>query len=372
MKGKKKVLFVGSFVEKAKDGSVGGQMYACKSLINSSLSESVDWVLLDTTGNSVPPPPVYIRMFSAISRVIKFIFLMVLKRPDFTLIFSANVPSIYEKGLIAVISSMMRVKCIFAPRGGSLVFDIKNSAFAAKYVPFILSKCYYVICQGNYWEGFFKGIQVEESQTNYVVIPNWIDTDKYLYKIPQNVHNNVAEVPTILFMGWIQEDKGVFDLLQALESNLLVDYKLKIVFMGDGPGKNNLIQLVSQLSHTNHQYEFPGWLHGQEKSDYLYHADVFVLPSYAEGMPNSLMEAMASGVVSIATNVGAVSELIQNKETGILVEVNDVKAIAQGIAYVLDNPEQRNRMIKQARDLIISSHSISNAALKLAKIINKG
>lgn len=371
MQTKRKILFVGSFKEKAKDGSVGGQMYACKSLINSDLSNHVDWILFDITGNSVPPPPVYIRMFIAFSRVFKFIYLLVVEKPAFTLIFSANAPSIYEKGLMVLIAQFFGVKTILAPRGGLLVEDVKNIAFAKKFVPYVISKSDYVICQGFFWEVFFKEIQVRESLTNYVVIPNWVDISQYTFKDPKTVYENPSNLPTILFMGWIQEDKGVFDLFQALESEFLVERKLKIVFMGDGPGRNNLFQLTSQLLHRNHQYEYTGWLYGQEKTNYLNQADVFVLPSYAEGMPNSVMEAMACGIVSIATNVGAVSELIRNNETGILVEVNDVKAIARGIAYVLDNPEKRNLMIQNARDLIIGSHSISNAVNKFSEIIIK-
>ena len=53
MQTKRKILFVGSFKEKAKDGSVGGQMYACKSLINSDLSNHVDWILFDITGKPI-------------------------------------------------------------------------------------------------------------------------------------------------------------------------------------------------------------------------------------------------------------------------------------------------------------------------------
>ena len=56
---KKKVLFIGSFVDKANDGSVGGQMYACKSLIESNLTDQIEWILLDTTGKSVPPPSIF-------------------------------------------------------------------------------------------------------------------------------------------------------------------------------------------------------------------------------------------------------------------------------------------------------------------------
>ena len=114
-------------MEKAKDGSVGGQMYACKSLIGSRLAEEIEWVLLDTTGKSVPPPPMYDRVFSAVLRIFKFIYLLLSRNPSSVLVFSANGPSIYEKGCIIIIAKLLRKNTIFAPRGGGLINEISDS-----------------------------------------------------------------------------------------------------------------------------------------------------------------------------------------------------------------------------------------------------
>lgn len=201
---KKKVLFVGSFVEKAKDGSVGGQMYACKSLIASSLSEKVEWILLDTTGVSVPPPPLYIRLWFALFRILKFIWLLLYKRPDTTLIFSANGPSVYEKGSMVLIARLFGTKTLLALRGGPLVNEIKQSINLRRFLILVLSKSDYVICQGSFWKEFFEkliGFQNEK----FLVIPNWMDLNNYIYH-PTKSYNGCI---TLLFMGWLQEDKGV-------------------------------------------------------------------------------------------------------------------------------------------------------------------
>lgn len=368
-----KILFVGSFKQTAKDGSVGGQMYACKSLLDSSLSDYVDWILLDTTGESVPPPPVFIRSFFAFKRLIKFIFLIIFKKPDYALIFSANGPSIYEKGVMLIFANFFNVKTILAPRGGPLVNDVAKSKFAKKFVKLIISKSDIVICQGAFWRSFFSNLIGNPDEQKFLVLPNWIDLNKYsdnnLYRWGDSKTLNKPNI-TILYMGWIQEDKGVFDIFEAIQSPELSYINIKMIFLGDGPGKNELKKKMSLLNSTNFSVEFPGWVHGDKKNDYLANADIFILASYSEGMPNSLMEAMASGIPTIATNVGAVSELIRNEETGILINVNSPNEIVNGIRFYIDNPNKRDEIISNARLLIEANHTVQNAARKLRMAIN--
>lgn len=367
---KKRVLFVGSFIEKAKDGSVGGQMYACKSLLNSSLSGEVDWILLDTTGESVPPPPVYIRMFYALWRVIKFIYLLIFRRPDCTLIFSANGPSIYEKGTMAFLSSLFSIKTIFAPRGGPLVNEVKKSKALKKFLIFSLTKSSYTICQGLFWKSFFQDMAFGQPANKFVVIPNWMDIDNYTFTSPQKkAHNVLIRKFTILFMGWIQEDKGVYDIFNAVSRFSFGNTKLKFVFLGDGPAK---LDLKEKFHSQYPEYEtlFPGWVHGDDKSRYLAEADIFILASYAEGMPNSLMEAMASGIACIASNVGAVPDLITNGETGIMVNVKDPDGINKAIQLLISDDVLRSKIVVNARHKIESNHSLESAVDKFKRLIN--
>ena len=362
---KRKVLFVGSFKDKAKDGSVGGQMYASKSLISSDLSQEIDWILLDTTGESVPPPPVYVRIFFAAKRTLTFLFLILLNRPDSVLIFSANSPSIYEKGFMAICASFLKIKVIIAPRGGPLNMEIERSKFLKKFVTYAFSRSTYIVCQGKYWKDFFSGLLPQEQSSKFVIIPNWIDIDHYDHS---NVQKSVRQGINVLYMGWIQEDKGVNDIFHAISIIGKIDREVNFYFLGDGPGRSDLQKQVDSGKYPFNIY-LPGWVHGEEKLSYLINSDIFILASHSEGLPNSLMEAMACEIASISTNVGSVADLIINDLTGILVKKKDVRNLALGLTTLILDDKLRNRLSKEGRSHIVQNHSIINAVNKFKQIL---
>lgn len=366
---KKKVLFVGSFLNKAKDGSVGGQMFACKSLVDSELSNEIEWILLDTTGNSVPPPPIYLRLFSAIKRVFKFINLLLFRSPSSVLIFSANGPSIYEKGLMIIIAKLLGKKTILAPRGGLLIDEIATSKFKRNYFKIVSSYCDFIICQGNFWKDYFNNLLVYDENNKLIVIPNWINFQDYQRFNEKKILANANEV-SILFMGWLQIEKGVNDLFDAIIKLNIIGYKINIYFLGDGSQREILQNRVSRENNKTYlNFYFPGWVHGDEKLKYLSKADIFVLPSYAEGMPNSLMEAMASSVASISSNVGAVVDLIEDEVNGILFTPKDVEALSLAIQKLIINKELRDVFALRAAEKIFINHSLESAVAKFNSIL---
>lgn len=362
---KRRVLFVGSFIEKAKDGSVGGQMYACRSIIASDLSNHIEWILLDTTGESVPPPPVYIRMFFAIKRIFIFIILIITKRPNSALIFSANGPSVFEKGMMIFIAHLFGVKSIFAPRGGPLVNEIKTNSLLKSFLIFTLKKSDFVICQGIFWKSFFTKLDKQSVQTKFVVIPNWIDSS--IYEI-NRIEKKRDSIIRVLYMGWIQEDKGVHDIFSAIKKLPSVNKEVEFIFLGDGPSRQFFIEMTNN-EKLPFLFSFPGWVHGEEKLTYLANADIFILASYSEGLPNSLMEAMLCGIPSIATNVGSVSDLIIDGETGILIEKQNVDQLASGINQLISDESLRTKFSIAGKKRILSNHSIQSATESFKKIL---
>lgn len=366
---KKKVLFVGSFLDKAKDGSVGGQMYACKSLISSRLSDEIEWILIDTTGKSVPPPPVYVRLFSAILRVFKFVFSLIFRIPNSVLIFSANGPSVYEKGTMIIIAKLLGRKTIFAPRGGPLINEIAASRVKRLFFRAVAKRSDYIICQGVFWKEYFKGLLGVQFEKKLVVIPNWIDYELYqqparslTYQDPQSIN--------ILFMGWMQIEKGVHDLFDALLRIKRTSKSINVYFLGDG-NQREVLQKRAEKENENADlhFFFPGWVHGAEKLAFLQLADIFVLPSYAEGMPNSLMEAMATGIASISTNVGAVPDLIENHVNGIMFNPRDINALTDSINQLVLNSELRDYFASKAKEKIYRDHSLDSAVASFKRIL---
>jgi glycosyltransferase involved in cell wall biosynthesis len=365
MKVKRRVLFVGAFKNKANDGAVGGQMYACKSLVTSELKDEIQWILLDTTGKSVPPPRLYLRMFFALERMLKFIFYCIYKRPHTVLIFSGNKPSIYEKGAMAILASFCGIGVILAPRGGPIAEEIQKSAFLRKFVGFVIRRSSYIVCQGIYWKLFFSSQFPVNPTEKFQVIPNWIDVDKYRRDISINQCSYELRV---LFMAWMHKDKGLFDILDAIElMSISHKKKIKFVFLGDGMHKNEAIERARSIG-DRYSFEFPGWVYDEEKINYIHRSDIFILPSYSEGLPNSLMEAMVCGVASIATKVGAIPDLITNNETGLLIDAGDSKALAHSLALLINDVELRQKLAKNGQERIIQNHSINSAVEKFKKI----
>jgi len=118
---KKKVLFVGSFKNSGGSGNVGGQMFACRSLIDSKLSEKVEWFLIDTTADSNIRISFTNRLFKASKRIVSAFFYLVFKKIDIALIFTSHGVSFLEKGLIAYLSKLFGAEVILAPRSGLMI-----------------------------------------------------------------------------------------------------------------------------------------------------------------------------------------------------------------------------------------------------------
>ena len=363
---KKRVVFVGSFIEKAKDGSVGGQMYACRSLVASELSNEIDWIFLDTTGDSVPPPPIYIRLVAAVIRIFKFGLICIFKRPDSALIFSANGPSIYEKGVMAIWASFLKINVIIAPRGGPLNKEIEQNELLKWFVRFVFKKANFIVCQGTYWKTFFASLLPNSDENKFVIISNWIDLELYSFNDEQakNKYNGL----TILFMGWMHTDKGVYDIFDAIAQLPIFKEKVKFVFLGDGLAKNDLMRISKSWSHL-FEFEFPGWVYGKEKINYIYNSDIFLLPSYSEGLPNSLMEAMACGIPSIATKIGSIPDLIISNKTGLLIDAGNTKNLSKALSLLILDSKLRKELGNNGKERIKKNHSINTAIEIFKKIL---
>jgi glycosyltransferase involved in cell wall biosynthesis len=366
---KKKVLFVGSFLKKATDGSVGGQMYACRSLVDSHLSYEIDWILLDTTGKSVPPPPVIERLFLAVFRIFKFIYLLTFRSPDSVLIFSANGPSVYEKGTMIIIAKLMGKKTIFAPRGGALINEFAESRGKRLFFNILANRSDYIICQGVFWKKYFQGMLGLQFEDKLVVISNWIDLKMYQLP-PESISKHDPQVINVLFMGWMQVEKGVHDLFEALMRIKNLNKKINVYFLGDG-NQREILQnrAITENKNKDLHFFFPGWVHGMEKLSYLQLADIFVLPSHAEGMPNSLMEAMTVGIASISTNVGAVPDLIEDQVNGLLFNSGDINALTCLLNQLMLSRELRESFATKAKEKIYRNHSIENAVFSFKRIL---
>ena len=104
--------------------------------------------------------------------------------------------------------------------------------------------------------------------------------------------------------------------------------------------------------------EWIGWVTGEEKEKYLEKCDVFVLPSYFEGQPVSILEAMSYSCAIVASRIGGIPQMIQDGETGILVEPKNAEALRQGLEKALADDMLCERLGKAARKKVAEEFSM--------------
>ena len=174
----------------------------------------------------------------------------------------------------------------------------------------------------------------------------------------------------LLFVGRLAPVKGLPILFRALET-LVPDYPdLHLTVIGDGPSRAALEHQVAGAGLAGH-VTFAGYKSQSEVADALIAADLFVLPSFAEGVPVVLMEAMAAARPVVATHVAGIPELVTDGASGLLVPAGDPRALAAAIAKVIGNPSRATAMGIVGRTTVQSAFDISNEALRLGRLIDK-
>lgn len=159
---------------------------------------------------------------------------------------------------------------------------------------------------------------------NCGVLNNGIDTEAFETAICDVKKNK----DRFLLLGRLGERKGAYDLVQAVEIAVKDNSSLKVYMAGDGEIEKIKAQ-VREKNLQNH-IEVVGWIDFNGKLELLKKVSTLVLPSYNEGLPMAILEGMAAGKAIISTTVGAIPEVVTDKN-GIVIEPGDVKALAESL-----------------------------------------
>jgi glycosyltransferase involved in cell wall biosynthesis len=167
---------------------------------------------------------------------------------------------------------------------------------------------------------------------------------------------------TILFLGRIEESKGVFDLLRAFAIVRKTHPATRLRLAASGAIAE--ARVVCRELGIEDAVEFLGWVSGGVKAEALNSAGIFCLPSHYEALPLSLLEAMSFGLPAVCTSVGAVPEVLTHGKTGLLVEAHDVNGLAAALSLLIGNPEMRTA-IGAAAERASREYSIDAFAARL-------
>lgn len=181
------------------------------------------------------------------------------------------------------------------------------------------------------------------------VIPNGINIDQFRREKGDSVPTVAKSTKfKILCVTRITPRKGIKYLIEAFEELSKKSDDISLQIIGDGDERKELEKLAKDLG-VGEKVEFAGLVDHKDLPPYFENADVFVLPSLNEGMSNSMLEALATGLPLIATDTGGTKELIKDGINGFIVKMKDRQDLVDKIEILIKDPELRKKMGEESR-----------------------
>jgi glycosyltransferase involved in cell wall biosynthesis len=303
--------------------------------------------IIDTSQNSFPIPTLKIRIDKAWNRILKLKHIIKINNINGVIIFSSTGFSFYEKVFMSFIANIYKVESFLFIRSGHFIDLNKKSKIIKSFNKFLLKIPTFLGAQGEKWVEFYDEMGINRS--NIKLIHNWIEINKD-YKYQTNEDKVV-----FLFAGWMVEKKGVLDLFNVIENN---DDLKQFTFRFAGAG--TLLEELKKRKEENNldNIELLGWKDEKELQDEYEKADVFILPSYAEGFPNVVLEALNNRMPIISTNIGGIPDSVIDGYNGYIVEVGDKKVLYKSIKNLGESKDLRIKFSKNTEQILYKQHDL--------------
>ncbi|MGP1719100.1 glycosyltransferase family 4 protein [Shewanella frigidimarina] len=182
----------------------------------------------------------------------------------------------------------------------------------------------------------------------------------------------ISLVRQFLCIGRLCEQKGQLLLLESFKSLVEVNKNVKLILAGDG-GMRPEIELYINENNLSEHVSITGWISSNEVKNLLLESDAMILPSFAEGLPVAIMEAMAIGTPVLSTYIAGIPELLINRQNSFLFPAGDVEATNLAMQEFIDlNVDELSLIINNAYTSVSTRHNINIETLKLAEHIRQG
>ncbi len=187
------------------------------------------------------------------------------------------------------------------------------------------------------------------------------------FKITKDINERQKMVG---YIGRLSGEKGVFNFVEAIPLIIKSNIKFNFIIGGDGTLRPKIETYLSE-KNLNKTVKQIGWIPHDKLPRYLNELKLLVLPSYTEGLPNIMLEAMACGTPVLATSVGAIPDVIKDGETGFLLEDNSPECIAETVLKVLDMPDDKlEKVSDNARALVEEKFTFEAAVERWSEIFD--
>lgn len=275
-------------------------------------------------------------------------------------IHSASHGSFWRKACFVLVARLFRRPVLFHLHGGGFrkFYEEESGPAAQAMIRFVMRRIDTVIILVDSWRGFIEKLA---PGAEVITLPNPVIVPPAPRQRPQQ--------PVVLFLGLITGRKGVFDLVQAMPAVLQFHPDCRFVLAGNG--ELGALRAEAERLGVSGSLETPGWVSGSEKASLFERASVFVLPSYFEAMPMSLLEAMAHGLPCIASNAGGVPGVLTDGVEGLLLPPGIPEAWAEAIRRLLSDDSLARDMGDAARKRVISQFSAEAGLARLGSLYDR-
>jgi len=282
-------------------------------------------------------------------------------RVSFMHVHSAMRGSFWRKSIFAETARWFGVPSILHLHGSEMkTFYGALSPARKKAVRHSLEKAACVVVLSESWRQFVLGVA---PNAHITVINNYVSVPPVISSTP----GESGDAPfTVLFLGLLGQRKGIYDLLDCWPSVLAAVPGARLQIGGNG--EVAAAKLRAQSLGIAESVDFLGWIDGEQKLELLKHCSAFVLPSYNEGLPMSVLEAMSWGKPVVTTRVGGIPELITHGRDGLLINPGDLGALGGALAQLGQDALLRTALGEQGRRRIQASFSETSILPKLENV----
>lgn len=296
------------------------------------------------------------KLVKAIKGYFHFVKVLFIDKPDFVHIHSSFGPSFYRKIPYIYMAKWYKLPVINHIHGSEFDKLYTNAGERKqRLVEKVWGKCDKFIVLSEAWKEKFSCIIPKEKMT---VVENY---SRLQPAMDRSVCNN-----QILFLGAINPMKGCLDIVDVVWHLKKRYPDIKMVMAGDG--EIEAVKAKAKEKGVLENLMFPGWVRGSQKEELLINSDIFFLPSYTEGMPMSILDAMGYGLPIISTNVGGIPKLVKEDGNGKLYAPGDALRMAEGIRELLENTNQRVEYGKKSREIVEDRYSLEKHLEKIEAI----
>lgn len=313
----------------------GGVASVVKAMLGQQFS--LDWNIKHIVSHSAGSKLMMMWVFAL--AFLKLGLMRLTANPGIAHIHLASRGSFSRKYWLARFAKILGFKVLIHLHGGqfNLFYERECSAHKQRKVAHLFNSANAIVVLGEQWKCWVCETfpQVRDVRIIYNFGPSTV------------VASKTASTPTILFLGRLSDKKGVLDLLYALPTVIANVPNVTLVIAGDGDISHYQKQAQS-LGIAAH-VEFKGWVGPTEKFKLLSEAAVFALPSYSEGFPVGIIEAMAYGLPVVASTVGGIPDAITHGVDGLLIKAGDIASLSESLNQILSLPQLANDLGQNAQ-----------------------